>query len=155
MRGIYSAAGRSSKEDEHYLLKYTGPVSFGLYAIAQEQLRFSPSTVDAMAASRLTTFPSKPRVFVLTDITNEPDDAESFVRYLTYSNQFRTEGIVATTSTWLRNTVAPENLHEIVDAYEKIVNNLNAHVHPESPYPSAQYMRSIIKSGPPVSPSTT
>lgn len=96
-------------------------------------------------------FPSKPRIFILTDITNEPDDAESFCRYLTYANQFNTEGIVAVTSVWLRNKVAPENLHEIIDAYEKVVDNLNAHVHPKSPYPSAEYIRSITRSGPPVS----
>ena len=30
----------------------------------------------------------KPRVFVLTDIENEPDDAMSLVRFLTYANQF-------------------------------------------------------------------
>lgn len=96
-------------------------------------------------------FPSKPRIFILTDITNEPDDAESFCRYLTYANQFHTEGIVAVTSVWLRNKVAPENVHEIIDAYEKVVDNLNAHVHPESLYPSAEYIRSIVRSGPPVS----
>lgn len=102
-------------------------------------------------ADTTVSFPSKPRIFILTDITNEPDDAESFCRYLTYSNQFRTEGVVAVTSVWLRNNVAPENLHGIIDAYEKVVDNLNAHVHPESPYPSAEYMRSIVRSGPPVS----
>ncbi|KAK2056393.1 DUF1593-domain-containing protein [Colletotrichum caudatum] len=83
----------------------------------------------------LTQYPSKPRVLILTDITNEPDDAESFCRYLTYANQFRTEGIVAVTPTWLRNKVAPQNLHEIVDAHEKVVDNLKAHTHPSSPYP--------------------
>jgi hypothetical protein len=96
-------------------------------------------------------FPTKPRIFILTDITNEPDDAESFCRYLTYSNQFRTEGVVAVTSVWLKNKVAPQNLHEIINAYEKVVDNLNAHVHPESPYPSAESIRSITRSGPPVS----
>lgn len=101
-------------------------------------------------AAALTQFPSKPRVFILTDITNEPDDAESFCRYLTYSNQFRTEGVVAVTSVWLRKKVAPQNLHEIVNAYEKVVDNLNAHAHPGSPYPSAQTVRDLIKSGPPV-----
>lgn len=49
----------------------------------------------------LTQFLSKPRVLILTDITNEPDDAESFCRYLPYSNQFHTEEVVAVTSTWL------------------------------------------------------
>jgi hypothetical protein len=92
----------------------------------------------------------KPRVFILTDITNEPDDAESFCRYLTYANQFQTEGIVPTTSTWLRDRVAPEALHEIADAYAKVVDNLQEHAHPDSPYPSAQHVKSLIKSGPPV-----
>ena len=44
----------------------------------------------------------KPRVFVLTDISNEPDDEESMVRFLVYANEYDVEGLVATTSTWLR-----------------------------------------------------
>lgn len=96
-------------------------------------------------------FPSRPRVFILTDITNEPDDAQSFCRYLTYSNQFQTEGVVACTSIWLKDKVAPENLFQILDGYEPVVDNLNAHAHPQFPYPSADYMRSIVKPGPPVS----
>ncbi|KAL2841659.1 hypothetical protein BJX68DRAFT_271082 [Aspergillus pseudodeflectus] len=102
------------------------------------------------SSTSVLSFSTKPRVFILTDITNEPDDAESFVRYLTYSNQFQTEGVVATTSTWLKNKVAPENLHEIIDAYELVVDNLNSHAHPSSPYPSAQEMRDLVRSGPPV-----
>ena len=102
-------------------------------------------------AADLSPFPAKPRVFILTDITNEPDDAESFCRYLTYSNQFCTEGVVATTSTWLRDKVAPEKLHEIINAYEAVIENLNCHVHPDFPYPTADYMRSIVSSGPAVS----
>ena len=58
---------------------------------------------------------------------------------------------VGTTSTWLRDKVAPESLHEIIDAYEAVVHNLNAHVHPDSPYPTAQSIRSVVRSGPPVS----
>jgi predicted outer membrane protein len=41
---------------------------------------------------------SRPRVFVLTDIENEPDDATSLVRLLVYANQFEIEGLAATTS---------------------------------------------------------
>ena len=37
----------------------------------------------------------KPRVFVLTDIENEPDDAMSMVRFLVYANQWDVEGLVA------------------------------------------------------------
>ena len=43
----------------------------------------------------------------MTDIANEPDDQMSMVRFLVYSNQFDVEGLVATTSTWMRNTVRP------------------------------------------------
>ena len=102
-------------------------------------------------ATSVLPFISKIRVFILTDITNEPDDAQSFCRYLTYANQFETEGVVATTSVWLRKKVAPEALHDIVDGYAEVVDNLNAHSHPESPYPTAEYMHSIIKAGAPVS----
>ena len=40
----------------------------------------------------------KLRIVVLTDIENEPDDAMSMVRLLTYANQFEVEGLIATTS---------------------------------------------------------
>jgi hypothetical protein len=38
------------------------------------------------------------RIFVLTDIENEPDDAMSMVRLLVYANHFDIEGLAATTS---------------------------------------------------------
>ena len=38
----------------------------------------------------------KPRIFVLTDIENEPDDAMSLVRFLTYANHMDIEGLAAT-----------------------------------------------------------
>jgi hypothetical protein len=106
---------------------------------------------DSTSQIPIVPFPTKTRVFILTDITNEPDDAESFCRYLTYSNQFETEGVVATTSIWLKDKVAPEKLHQIVNGYEAVVDKLNAHVHLEFPYPSADYFRAIIKAGAPVS----
>ena len=48
----------------------------------------------------------KHRVLVLTDIENEPDDAMSMVRFLTYSNQWDVEGLVATTSIHQRSETA-------------------------------------------------
>ena len=41
---------------------------------------------------------AKPRVIVLIDITNEPDDEKSMVLFLCYTNEFNVEGLVATTS---------------------------------------------------------
>lgn len=89
----------------------------------------------------------KPRVFVLTDIENEPDDAMSYVRFLTYANQFDIEGIVATTSCWQRNKTAEWRLHEITDAYGKVRDNLEIH---EKSFPTEAYIHSIIKKGLPV-----
>ncbi len=88
-----------------------------------------------------------PRVFVLTDIENEPDDAMSYVRFLTYANQFDTEGIVATTSCWQRTKTAEWRLHEITEAYGKVRDNLEIH---EKGYPTEAYIHSIIKKGLPV-----
>ena len=42
-------------------------------------------TIESQA-SLVDTFQGKPRVFVLTDIGNEPDDQMSLVRLLVYSD---------------------------------------------------------------------
>lgn len=89
----------------------------------------------------------KLRTFILTDIENEPDDAQSLVRFMTYSNQWDIEGIVATTSCWQRNKTAEWRLHEIIDAYAKVRENLEVH---EKGYPTHEYMKSIIKIGVPL-----
>ena len=88
----------------------------------------------------------RPRVFVLTDIENEPDDAQSLVRFMTYSNHWQVEGIVATTSTWQKDKTAEWRIFEILDAYEKVRNNLEVH---EKGYPTIEYMKSIVKKGVP------
>ena len=69
----------------------------------------------------------KPRVFVLTDIENEPDDAMSMVRFLTYANHVDIEGLAATTSLHQQRRVAPERIRRIVQAYGKVRDNLERH----------------------------
>lgn len=88
----------------------------------------------------------RPRVFVLTDIENEPDDAQSLVRFMTYSNHWQVEGIVATTSNWQKDKTAEWRIFEILDAYEKVRSNLEVH---EKGYPTIEYMKSIVKKGVP------
>jgi hypothetical protein len=85
---------------------------------------------------------NKPRVVVLTDIENEPDDAMSMVRFLTYSNQFDVEGLIATTSVHQKNRVAAWRIKEIVEAYGRVRDNLEKH---EKGFPSTEYLLSIIK----------
>jgi hypothetical protein len=88
--------------------------------------------------------PEKNRVIILTDIENEPDDAQSLVRYLVYSNQFDTEGIIATTSCWQRNKIADWRVIEILKAYGKVQPNLLKH---EPGYPDAALLLERVKRG--------
>jgi hypothetical protein len=105
----------------------------------------------ALLASMLLVFAGvadaeKSRVFVLTDIENEPDDAMSLVRFLVYSNQFDVEGLAATTSIHQKDKVAAWRIREIVAAYEKVRDNLEVH---EPGFPTADSLRAIIFEGRP------
>ncbi|HET6557887.1 MAG TPA: nucleoside hydrolase-like domain-containing protein [Prolixibacteraceae bacterium] len=84
--------------------------------------------------------PVKQRLFVLTDITNEPDDQESLVRLLVYSNEYDLEGIVATTSTHLRKQVRKDKVEQLVRNYGQVKPNLDKHA---QGYPSMEYLLSI------------
>jgi hypothetical protein len=88
----------------------------------------------------------KLRVIVLTDIENEPDDAQSMVRFLTYSNQWDVEALVATTSTHQKHKTAAHKIREIVEAYGKVQANLLLH---EPGYPDAQELIAKIREGRP------
>jgi hypothetical protein len=87
---------------------------------------------------------NKPRVFVLTDIENEPDDAMSMVRFMVYSNQFDLEGLAATTSIHQQKKVAPWRIREIVEAYGKVRDNLEKH---EAGFPPVEFVLSLITEG--------
>jgi hypothetical protein len=82
----------------------------------------------------------KQRLFVLTDITNEPDDQESLVRLLVYANEYDLEGLVATTSTHLRSQVRKDKIEALVRDYGKVKANLDKHA---PGYPSMEYLLSI------------
>lgn len=86
----------------------------------------------------------KPRVFVLTDIENEPDDAMSMVRFLVYSNQYDIEGLTATTSIHQQNRIASQRIQKIVNAYAEVRDNLEKN---ESGFPTAEFVLSKITEG--------
>ena len=88
----------------------------------------------------------KQRVIVLTDISNEPDDEQSLVRFLVYSNEYDVEGLIATTSVWLRDTVRPERIRERIEAYGRVRDNLLKHA---SGYPRAEHLLSVTRHGRP------
>lgn len=87
---------------------------------------------------------SRPRLIVLTDIGADPDDAMSIVRLLLYSNDYDIEGIIAGTSTWLRDKVNPDLVKERVSAYGKVLSNLQVHA---DGYPDAATLLTRVKVG--------
>lgn len=94
----------------------------------------------------------KPRVFILSDIGSDPDDAMSMVRLLLYSNQLSLRGLCATTSLF-QNEPQPEQITRIVEAYGMVVNNLNRHVSAHSQFSSSDKILPLVTSGPKVSSS--
>jgi hypothetical protein len=82
---------------------------------------------QAIPPTHVDDFAGKPRVVVISDIGNEPDDQMSFVRLLMYSNEFDIEAMIATTSTWQREKTHPETMRELIDAYSEVRPNLVLH----------------------------
>jgi Protein of unknown function (DUF1593) len=95
-------------------------------------------------ASRIDPYVEKQRVVVMTDIANEPDDQMSMVRFLVYSNHFDVDGLVATTSTWMRNKVRPDVIRTLIDAYDQVRPSLIQH---QSGFPASEALRSVVTSG--------
>jgi hypothetical protein len=89
----------------------------------------------------------KARLLVLTDIEADPDDSQSLIRLLLYSNEIDLEGLVATTSVHQKTRVAPETIRKIIGGYDKVQPNLLNHA---PGYPSAQQLLSLVKQGLPV-----
>jgi hypothetical protein len=105
-----------------------------------------PQSSPPPLAARIDAYTAKVRVLVLTDIANEPDDQMSMVRFLVYSNQFDVEGLVATTSTWMRNKVRPDVIRTLIDAYAQVQPTLSKH---QPGFPTAAALREVVKAGQP------
>ena len=86
----------------------------------------------------------KNRVIILTDIEADPDDTQSLVRLLLYSNEIDIEGIVATTSCWMTDKINPQSITKIIKAYEKVQPNLLKH---RADYPKAEKLYALVKQG--------
>lgn len=88
----------------------------------------------------------KNRVIILSDIENEPDDTQSFIRLLLYADVIDIKGMIATTSVHMENNIYPESIQKIVTAYGKVQANLLKN---EPGYPAADKLLSLIKKGQP------
>ena len=91
-------------------------------------------------------FAEKARLFVLTDMGNEPDDQMSMVRLLLYANEIDIEGLAATTSIFLRDKTNPETIRTLIRAYGEARPNLVKHARG---WPEARALDALVSSGPP------
>ncbi len=97
----------------------------------------------------------KSRVIVLTDMLNEPDDSQTMVRLLVYSNEMDIEGLIAVSSCHqyegkndeikARNDVQPSAIMERVEAYGLARDNLMKHA---AGWPTKEYLLGVIGRGP-------
>jgi hypothetical protein len=85
------------------------------------------------------------RLFVLTDIGNEPDDQMSIVRLLLYSDEIDIDGLAAVTSESLKDKTNPETLRTLIQAYGAVRPNLMRHARG---WPDAEQLQRAVSSGP-------
>lgn len=92
----------------------------------------------------------RPRLAVLTDIGGDPDDQQSLIRLMLYSNEFRIEALIATASGTRGElkiaTTRPDLIEEIVKAYGRVRPSLLKH---KTSWPTESLLLSVIRSGNP------
>jgi len=99
---------------------------------------------QTLSPAHIDDFAGRPRVIVISDIGNEPDDQMSFVRLLLYSNEFDIEGLIAATSTWQRTATHPETMHALIQAYRQVRPNLLLHA---TGWPAADDLDGLVFTG--------
>lgn len=92
-----------------------------------------------------------PRLAVLTDIGGDPDDEQSLVRLLVYSNEFDIEALINVTANSQKYTLQPELIRQRIMAFGKVRRHLEQHVGhlpaPRDRYPTVEHLLSTIKAG--------
>lgn len=111
-----------------------GPVRFLVLLAGLALVGAGALAGQGLPATHVDDFQGKPRMIVISDIGNEPDDQMSLVRLLLYSNELEIEGLIASTSTWQKTAIHPETMRKLVEAYGQVRPNLllNARGWPEA-----------------------
>lgn len=102
----------------------------------------------------------KPRVVILSDFPpldvipggvgsgpaekrSDPDDLQSMVRFLLYTNDLDVEGLIASAGTFA-NIARKQNILDILDLYDQVDENLRKH---DKRYPTADKLRAVTWQG--------
>ena len=93
--------------------------------------------------------PERPRILISSDIGGtDPDDNQSMMHYLLYSNEFDCEGIISSPSF---GDGSKSEILRMIDLYEQDLPKLKKYNKearaPKAYYPSPEYLRSITKQG--------
>lgn len=99
---------------------------------------------EGLPAEHVDEFKGHPRMIVISDIGNEPDDQMSLVRLLLYSNEIDLEGLVASTSTWQKAVTHPETMRALIKAYGAVRANLLLHA---KGWPEAEVLENRVFTG--------
>ena len=93
------------------------------------------------------------RLIVLTDISSlttgvaEPDDGQSLIRLMLYTNELEIEALIATSNLVHGRATRPDLIRQVVDAYAAVQPNLILH---DRRYPPPKLLRETIKAGQPI-----
>ncbi len=149
---LYVMAGLYQKQhrlDEAIILNQNGflceSTSSNLFVVYQNQI-YTPALSEGCVAGvmrsvvlKLAKMYNLPLIEaqINPDILNEADDSQTLVRLLMYTNKIDIEGLIAVSSCHQykgkkdpdpnRNTVHPKEIIKYIDAYEKVVANLQKH----------------------------
>ena len=97
----------------------------------------SLSGCTAGKSSIHTTLREKPKVIIDSDIGgSDPDDFQSMIHYMMYTDRFQTEGLIASPN-------SKKNILKIIDLYARDYSKLKKH----ADFPAPSYLRSITKQG--------
>lgn len=112
-----------------------------------------PKWSSLLFALTLSAADTRPRLIVLTDISSltagvrEPDDGQSLIRLLLFSNDIDIEGLIASSNMGHGQVVRPELINQAIDAYAEVYPNLQRH---DKLYPQPEYLHSIVRAGQPI-----
>ena len=96
----------------------------------------------SLASTAQKSVPVKPRILISTDIGGtDPDDNQSMIHFLMYSDKFNTEGLISSPS---YGEGTKQHILEMIALYEKDLPKLQKH---NKSFPSPNALRAITKQG--------
>ncbi len=140
-----------------------GNVSISMAAGGSESREAAPNvrerapTAVGAAPTQAGTATIRPRVVISSDFPptdvvmrgapadhcSDPDDMQSMVRFLRYTNEFDVEGLIASSGTFA-NIARKQNMLDVIDLYDQVDENLRKH---DPRYPTGDYLRSVTFQG--------